>query len=68
MENFVYAIEAEFSVRYCRNSVRMFALMISWTSLKMGHIKSKTRSAGQILKMKKSLVYTIEATFSVRYS
>ena len=31
-------------------NVRMFALMKSWTSMKMGHVGSKTRSQGQILK------------------
>ena len=29
--------------------VRMFAVMKSWTSLKTGHVGSKTRSLGQIL-------------------
>ena len=29
--------------------VRMFVLMKSWMSLKMGHVRSKTRSLGQIL-------------------
>ena len=27
----------------------MFALMKSWTSLKLGHVRSKTRLLGQIL-------------------
>ena len=27
----------------------MFALMISWTTLKMGYIRSKARTADQIL-------------------
>ena len=29
--------------------VRMFALLNSWTNLKMGHVGLKTRSLGQIL-------------------
>ena len=35
--------------RYTWNLIRMFALMISRMSLKMDHVKSKTRSLGQIL-------------------
>ena len=42
--------------------VRMFVLMKSRTSFKMGHARSETRSLGQMLK---NLVYTIEATFSI---
>ena len=39
----VYALEAIFSVQYSGNLVRMFALMKSQNSVKMGHSVSKTR-------------------------
>ena len=55
----LHTLEATFSVRY---SVRMFALMKSRMSLKMGHVGSKARSLGQILE---NLLYAQEATFSV---
>ena len=45
----VYALEATFSVQLSRDLVRMFVLFKSRTSLKMGHVRSKTRSQGQIL-------------------
>ena len=45
----VYALEAIFSVQLSRNMVRMFVLMKSGNSMKMGHVGSKTRSLGQIL-------------------
>ena len=45
--------------------LRMFALVISWMSLKIGHVGSKSRSLGQILEKP---VYAVEATFSVQYS
>ena len=49
LKNLLYVLEATFSVRYALNFVRMFALIKSWTSLKMCHFGSKTRSLGQIL-------------------
>ena len=45
----VYALEATFSVRYAWNLARKFAMMKSCTSLKLGHIRSKTRLKGGIL-------------------
>ena len=48
-KNLVYALEATFSVRLSWNLVRMVFLIKSWTSLKMDHAGSKTRSQGQIL-------------------
>ena len=48
-KNIVYTLEATFSVRLSSNIVRMFVLMKSLTSLKMGHFGSKSRSQGQIL-------------------
>ena len=42
--------------------VRMFALIISWTSSKMGHTESITRSTGQILE--KPCVHHIGHIFS----
>ena len=42
-------METTFSFRYSLNLARMFALMISRTSMKMGHVGSKIRSLGQIL-------------------
>ena len=45
----VYALEAILSVQYSWKLLRMFALIISLTSLKMGHDGWKTRSLGQIL-------------------
>ena len=47
-------------------NVRMIASMKSQTSLKMGHVGSKTKSQGQIFKNK--IVYALDATFSVRYT
>ena len=44
------------------NLVRMFVLMKSRMSLKIGHVRSKTRLLCQILE--KNLVYALEATFS----
>ena len=46
----VYTLEATFSVRLSWNLVGMFVLMKSRTSLKKGHVRSKTRSLGQISK------------------
>ena len=46
---FVYALEGTFSVRYSWNLVRMFALMKSRMTLKLGHVGSKSRSLDQIL-------------------
>ena len=37
-------------------------LIKSWDSLKMGHVRSKTRSLGQMLE--KKMLYAREATFS----
>ena len=54
-----------FSVGYSWNSVRMFALMKSWTLLKMDHVGSKTMSLGQIFE-KPWVVYALQATFSVQ--
>ena len=45
----MYLLEATFSGRLSWNLVRMFVLMISWTSLKIGHVGSKIRSISQIL-------------------
>ena len=45
----VYALEAIFSVQYSWKLLRMFALIISWMSLKVGHVGSESRSLGQIL-------------------
>ena len=45
----MYALEATFLVQYSSKLVRMFALVKSGMSLKMGHVGSKTRSLGQIL-------------------
>ena len=45
----VYALEATVLVGYSWKLVRMFVLMKSRTSSKMGHVGSKTRSPGQIL-------------------
>ena len=54
--------EGKFSVRLSRNFVRMFVLMISKTILKMGHVRSKTKSLGVILE--KPCVRTIGHTLS----
>ena len=48
-EKLVYALEATFSVQLSWNLVRTFDWMVSQMSLKMGYIRSKTRSLGQIL-------------------
>ena len=45
----VYALEATFSIRLSRNLVRMFVLLKSRTMWKMGHVRLKTSSLGQIL-------------------
>ena len=48
-KNVVYALKAILSAQYSWKLLRMFALIISLTSLKMGHDGWKTRSLGQIL-------------------
>ena len=45
----VNALEATVLVRSSPNLVRLLILMKSRTSLKMGHVGSKTRSLGQII-------------------
>ena len=45
----LYVLEATFSVQSSWNLVRMFVLIKSRKSLKLGHVGSKTRSLGQIL-------------------
>ena len=42
-------IEATFLFRFSSNSSRMFILMISRLSSKLGHVGSETRSLGQII-------------------
>ena len=44
-----FYLEATFSVQSSWNLVRVFVLIKSLTSLKLGHVGSKTRSLGQIL-------------------
>ena len=46
----MYALETSFYFIYSLNLVRMFALTISRTNMKMGHVGSKTKSLGQVLK------------------
>ena len=58
----MYALEATFSVQYSWNVVEMFALIISWSSLKMGHVWSKTKSPGQMLE--KTSVRSLDQIFS----
>ena len=48
-EILVYTLEANFATRFWWNSVRIFVLTMSRPSSKMGHVRSKTRSPGQIL-------------------
>ena len=43
------ALEATLLVQLSRNLVRMFVLIKSWTSVKIGHVGSKSRSLGEIL-------------------
>ena len=49
VKNFVYTLEATFSVGLSWKLVRMFVFMKSRTSLKVGHVGSKTRSLAQTL-------------------
>ena len=63
-KHLVQALEARFLVQYSWNLVRMVVSTKSRTSLKMGHIRS--RSLGHMIK--KSHVYTLEAIFYVWYS
>ena len=44
----VNTLEAIALLQFSCNYTRMFVLMISWSSLNMGHVGSKTRSLGQI--------------------
>ena len=44
---------------------RLLIIIISRSSLKLGHVGSKTRSLGQILE---KLVYTLEGTVSIQSS
>jgi len=46
----VYTVEATFATLLWWNLVRMFVSTISRPSLNMGHVWSKTRSPGQILR------------------
>ena len=48
-ENLVYAVAETFLVQLSWNLVRKFVVMKSGMSSKMGHVRSKTRSLGQIL-------------------
>ena len=45
----LHALEATYSVQSSGKLVRMFPLMISWTTLKIVHIEKETRSLRQIL-------------------
>ena len=47
-KNPLYALVATFLAQYSWKMAKMFAF-ISWMSLKMGHVRSKTRSPGHIL-------------------
>ena len=58
----VYTLESRFSARLSKNLVRIFVLMKSRTSSKMGHDRSNTRSQGQILE--KPLVHSRGHIFS----
>ena len=49
LKNLVYTLEATFSVQLPSKLVRMFVFVKSWTSLKMDHVGSETRSLGQTL-------------------
>ena len=49
-KNLLYALEAIFSVVDSWKLVTMFTFMISQIRLEMGHVGSKTRSLGQIIK------------------
>jgi len=45
----VYTLETTFVIRFLWNLVRMFDLRIPRPSSNIGHVRSKTRSPGQIL-------------------
>ena len=49
LKNLVFTLEALSLVRLSCKLVRMFVFMKSLTSLKMGHVGSKTRSLDQTL-------------------
>jgi len=46
----LYTVETTFVIRFLWNLVRMFVLTISRPSSNMGHVVSKSRSPGQILR------------------
>ena len=45
----MYTLEGTVLIQSSGNFVRVLILMISMSSLKLGHVRSKTRSLGQIL-------------------
>jgi len=61
----VYTLETTVVIRFLWNLVRMFVLTISRISSNMGHVRSKTRSPGQILG--NSCLHSIEARFATRF-
>ena len=65
-KNLVYPLENTVLIQSSRNFIRILIIIISRSSSKLGHLGSKTRSPGQILK--KNLVYTLEGTVSIQSS
>ena len=59
------SVEATFSVQITWKFVGKVVLMISRSSLNMGHLRSKSRSQGLYIK---NIVNIVQAAFSVQIS
>ena len=50
-KNIVYTVECTVLFQMSRNFVRMLMIIVSRSSLKLGHVESKTRSLAKILEL-----------------
>ena len=65
MKNLVYTLENTVLIQSSGNFIRMLIIIISRSSLKLGHVGSKTRSLDQILE--KPCVHSKEHSFDPKF-
>ena len=61
----MYTLEGTVLIQSSRNSIRMFMIIISRSSSKLGDVGSKTRSLGQILE--KPCVHSKRHSFDPKF-